>query len=225
MSARRIGAFCSLIVLLSFSALGFARQYRAPNYRMIGTQARNLERSASQLERTLRRYSRRLAQEARRLAESASQLNRNSGGRPRFRDLQDDFEGVREDFYGLREGIHRNLDFPRGDSGDRWYYEVLTRWVETVERFNRLDDQFGNSNEFAPQRPGRGGIHTAKIRCKSKDFKPESCSVDGRIVDVSLRKQKSRAACRKGTSFGFQGSHLWVKNGCDGEFDVTYRER
>ncbi len=62
-----------------------------------------------------------------------------------------------------------------------------------------------------------------KISCKSKNFREKTCSVDGRIINVRLRKQKSDAACRNGESFGFRGNKLWVDRGCSGEFDVTFR--
>jgi hypothetical protein len=75
------------------------------------------------------------------------------------------------------------------------------------------------SSDPAPRRS------TGKVRftCKSTDYNLGVCYVAGPIIDVRLRKAKSRASCVKNDSYGFRNDLLWVSNGCEGDFEVTFR--
>ena len=66
---------------------------------------------------------------------------------------------------------------------------------------------------------------TGKVRftCKSEDYSLGVCYLAGPIIDVRLRKTKSRASCVKNDSYGFRNDVLWVNNGCEGDFEVTFR--
>ena len=68
-------------------------------------------------------------------------------------------------------------------------------------------------------------VRTRSVTCKSRDFKPARCSVDGAVVEVRLVRQKSGSACKRGETFGFKDNHIWVSGGCAGKFDVSFRPR
>ncbi len=62
-----------------------------------------------------------------------------------------------------------------------------------------------------------------RFTCKSNEFKLGVCYVAGTISDVRLIRKKSRAACTRNDSFGFRKDAVWIKDGCEGEFEVTYQ--
>ena len=62
-----------------------------------------------------------------------------------------------------------------------------------------------------------------KVSCSSKRNKRRTCSVDGPIDSLRLRKTKSNSPCVEGESYGFAGDRIWVDKGCRAEFEVKYR--
>lgn len=60
------------------------------------------------------------------------------------------------------------------------------------------------------------------VRCKSKDYKYNFCSVGGPISYVTVRDRHSDRPCIQGQTWGWQKSGIWVNHGCDAEFEVTY---
>lgn len=70
-----------------------------------------------------------------------------------------------------------------------------------------------------PGYPAPGGT-TTRIVCESKSVAREQCQVAGGTA-VRLVKQYSINPCRLNQSFGLGFGHMWVSNGCRGEFEVT----
>ena len=66
---------------------------------------------------------------------------------------------------------------------------------------------------------------TVRLTCKSKDYKRGECAVSGDIIAVSLVENKSKTNCTKDRTYGFRNDVLWVDRGCEGVFDITFRER
>lgn len=58
-----------------------------------------------------------------------------------------------------------------------------------------------------------------RIRCDSRDFRDNYCPVYGG-AQVYLHRQRSRAQCIQGVSWGFDGRGVWVSQGCHGEFGL-----
>lgn len=58
------------------------------------------------------------------------------------------------------------------------------------------------------------------VRCESEDRRRRECEIraGGR---VRLLRRESRAQCEQGRSWGYDGTVLWVDQGCRGVFEVT----
>jgi len=63
---------------------------------------------------------------------------------------------------------------------------------------------------------GRG---VAVVRCESPDFRDNYCPVDTR-GGVRLARQRSRAPCIEGETWGYDRRGIWVSGGCEGEFEL-----
>jgi len=83
--------------------------------------------------------------------------------------------------------------------------------------------QSGRDRSSGSVYPSRQRNRSVRFACKSDQHRIGACYVAGSIVDLRLMEKKSRAACVKNSSFGFRDDAVWVKNGCEGEFEVTYR--
>ncbi|MEO5668640.1 MAG: DUF3011 domain-containing protein [Bdellovibrionota bacterium] len=59
------------------------------------------------------------------------------------------------------------------------------------------------------------------IYCKSEGMRYNECGAQGRIVEVQLVRQYSRAECRENRSYGYNRDRVWVDQGCEGLFRVT----
>jgi len=71
--------------------------------------------------------------------------------------------------------------------------------------------------------PPRRDTEKVRFNCKSEDYNLGVCYVAGPIIDLRLRKTKSRASCTSNDSYGYRGDFVWVDKGCEGEFEVTFR--
>jgi hypothetical protein len=83
--------------------------------------------------------------------------------------------------------------------------------------------QSGRDRSSGSIYPSRQRNRSVRFTCKSDQHRIGACYVAGSIVDLRLLGKKSRASCVKNSSFGFRDDAVWVKNGCEGEFEVTYR--
>ncbi len=62
------------------------------------------------------------------------------------------------------------------------------------------------------------------IKCKSNGYKYHECYVDGRIEGAHLKDQLSSSDCNQGDTWGYFDNVVWVDNGCEGKFRVTYSD-
>jgi hypothetical protein len=67
--------------------------------------------------------------------------------------------------------------------------------------------------------PGGGG-NVARVACFSQRTERRECRVPG-ASRVRLARQVSTNPCTLNQSYGIGVGHIWVSNGCRGEFDVT----
>jgi hypothetical protein len=67
--------------------------------------------------------------------------------------------------------------------------------------------------------PG-GGSNVTRITCSSNSAARQQCGVQG-ASRVALVRQVSSSPCTLNQSYGIGVNHIWVSNGCRGEFDVT----
>ncbi|HUR94328.1 MAG TPA: DUF3011 domain-containing protein [Gemmatimonadales bacterium] len=67
---------------------------------------------------------------------------------------------------------------------------------------------------------GNGGGSTTRMTCESQGAARQQCAVAG-ASRIRLVRQLSTSPCTLNTSYGTGSGHIWVSNGCRGEFDVT----
>lgn len=64
------------------------------------------------------------------------------------------------------------------------------------------------------------GVTTTRVVCESKGAERTQCQVAG-ATQVRLVKQYSTSPCTLNQTYGTGAGHLWVSQGCRGEFEVT----
>jgi hypothetical protein len=69
--------------------------------------------------------------------------------------------------------------------------------------------------------PPAGTVGTTRVVCESRGAERQICPVAGDATRILLVKQYSSSPCRLNESFGAGFGHVWVSNGCRGEFEVT----
>lgn len=65
-----------------------------------------------------------------------------------------------------------------------------------------------------------GAASAQEIRCQSRNFQYQFCSTSGEVIDATLVRQESQAACIRGRTWGWSSNGVWVSNGCSGTFRV-----
>lgn len=158
---------------------------------------------------------------------SVENLNRIAGrlahGRRYGTDRRDNnrpMSRLQRAFLAARADFHHRFE-PGPDRRRHWYANVLRAWLDVVDNYHRIAERVV---ELPPVNFPGPRIHTTTVRCRSRNYQWSECRLPGTIVSVRLRDRKSRARCIEGESFGFRGNTLWVRNGCDAEFDVSYRD-
>ena len=68
--------------------------------------------------------------------------------------------------------------------------------------------------------PGEAGGNVTRLTCSSSGAARQECAVSG-ASRVRLVRQISSSPCTLNQSYGIGVGHIWVSNGCRGEFDVT----
>ncbi|HVE51697.1 MAG TPA: DUF3011 domain-containing protein [Casimicrobiaceae bacterium] len=69
--------------------------------------------------------------------------------------------------------------------------------------------------------PGPGGpAARGVITCESRDYRQEFCQIPDGVDNVTMVRQRSRAPCVQGQSWGWRGNGIWVSNGCEADFEV-----
>lgn len=92
--------------------------------------------------------------------------------------------------------------------GDTWGFDQHHIWVSN-----------GCQAEFAI-RTFQGRLVEKNILCESSDYNRRTCWTGLRAIRDVYVRQNSRAACTRGTTWGLDGSNVWVSNGCRGSFTV-----
>jgi len=67
---------------------------------------------------------------------------------------------------------------------------------------------------------GNTGSYTTHLTCESQNAARQQCPIAG-ATSIRLVRQISTSPCRLNQSFGIGFGHIWVSNGCRGEFEVT----
>ncbi len=63
---------------------------------------------------------------------------------------------------------------------------------------------------------------TGRLFCYSQPGYYSRCRIEGEIQNAYLYQQYSYAPCVYGFTWGFDARSVWVYNGCQATFDVTY---
>ena len=67
---------------------------------------------------------------------------------------------------------------------------------------------------------GNNGSYTTRLTCESQSTARQQCPIAG-ATSIRLVRQISTNPCRLNETFGIGFGHVWVSNGCRGEFEVT----
>ena len=94
-------------------------------------------------------------------------------------------------------GTYSNGTIRSGTLGPR----VITCGASNGNNGNRNGNGNGRNN-------GRGSTIT--------------CNTGGRIAGVRLVRSDNASRCRQGNTWGWSGREIWTKNGCRGDFEVTW---
>lgn len=62
-----------------------------------------------------------------------------------------------------------------------------------------------------------------RIRCGSRDYRYEFCTVPGRVANARVVKRHSKRQCIQNFSWGIERDGIWVDDGCDADFEVMVR--
>ena len=99
--------------------------------------------------------------------------------------------------------------------GRSWGFDRRGIWVS-----NGCEGTF-DYQAFRPAGPPPGsGMRI--VTCESRDYRQEFCPVED-VGNVTLARQRSRAPCVFNQSWGYRGNGVWVSNGCEADFEVSFR--
>lgn len=100
--------------------------------------------------------------------------------------------------------------------GETWGYDTHGIWV------NR-----GCGGDFVVGVPGHPAAQakpveskSQMVNCASDDGRRDYCGLNVKHARVRLIRQMGGEPCMEGTTWGYDGSDVWVDRGCRGEFQV-----
>ncbi len=100
--------------------------------------------------------------------------------------------------------------------GSNWGYDTHGIWV------NR-----GCGGDFIVGVPGHPAVpatpvvsKSQTVNCSSDDGRRDYCGLNVKHARVRLLRQTGGEPCMEGTTWGYDGSDIWVDRGCRGEFQV-----
>ena len=95
--------------------------------------------------------------------------------------------------------------------GQTWGFQNNGIWVNQ-----------GCEADFAFQVAGGGSGRpgTNQVTCESQNYQQQYCPTGQQIANAWLIEQRSSAPCIQGRTWGFQGSDIWVTQGCAADFGV-----
>lgn len=102
--------------------------------------------------------------------------------------------------------------------GVDWFYDGRNINVRNGCRgiFGIVGIVGGNDYNGGNYYPG-GSSGSQTVRCESRDYQPNRCSIDTR-TGVRLQRQIGNTACIQGRTWGWERGSVWVNNGCRGDF-------
>lgn len=103
----------------------------------------------------------------------------------------------------------------------RWLFPVLVGILSVAT----LAGCGGGYHGRPYDRPTYGGqpVYNGQVQtltCESEDGRSRSCRAGMRIGRVEIDKRLSNAPCQLGRTWGYEGSRVWVDQGCRARFRV-----
>jgi hypothetical protein len=111
--------------------------------------------------------------------------------------------------------------FSHCEEGSNWGYRDTLVWAG-----NGCRGEFEVKYRRAapPPRPEPAKPVTRTIVCGDYSKEPVTCKTEGYATDVRLTHDYTGNRCRKSTNWGHTDAFIWTKQGCRGDFEVTYRD-
>lgn len=118
-----------------------------------------------------------------------------------------------------RVSVAQNLSRVPCSEGRNWGWDDRGIWVDDGCRAEfRITG--GRDPDWGGGRPGGGsGGAVATVFCESRDFRRNWCEAETR-GGVRLERQRSKADCIEGRTWGYDRRGIWVDQGCAGDFTI-----
>jgi hypothetical protein len=112
--------------------------------------------------------------------------------------------------------LRRDLSGNRCSQPSSWGYTNAFVWASRGCRAE-FEVTYGAAPSPAPsQAPG-----TQVVSCATRRDKMTFCKAGGTVTDARLLRDRSGGRCGGQGAWGYAGGSIWVKFGCEGDFEVT----
>jgi Protein of unknown function (DUF3011) len=113
--------------------------------------------------------------------------------------------------------------FSRCEEGSTWGYADTLIWAGNGCR-GEFEVKYRRAVPAPPRRPEPAKPVTRAIVCGSYSRDQVTCRTGGYATEVRLTHDYTGSRCRKNTNWGHTDAFIWTKQGCRGDFEVTYRD-
>jgi hypothetical protein len=120
-----------------------------------------------------------------------------------------------------RGGVRLSNRLSRTDciQGRNWGYDASGIWVSGGCRADFTVGGYAYGSGYAGgSYPGSAGYGQRTLRCESVDGRERHCAAS--LRGAALQKQVSRTPCIQGRNWRWDGTGIWVKDGCRADFSV-----
>lgn len=125
--------------------------------------------------------------------------------------------GVVDSISRVEEGM-----FARCRPGSNYGFRDSVVWAGNGCRAE-FEVVYRRASTGVPQ-PGPARPVTRTITCGDPQGQLQTCRTDGQVDTVRLVRDLGRVRCQQDVNWDYARSLVWTRNGCRGQFEVTYRE-
>ena len=111
--------------------------------------------------------------------------------------------------------------FSKCRQGDNWGYRDTLVWAGNGCR-GEFEVKYRRATPAPPPEPAKPVTRTIVCGSYSKD--QVTCRTEGYATEVRLTHDYTGNRCRENTNWGHTDAFIWTKQGCRGDFEVTYRD-
>ena len=112
--------------------------------------------------------------------------------------------------------------FSRCEQGSTWGYGDTLVWAGNGCR-GEFEVSYRRPTPPPPPAP-EPSRNTRTIVCGKYSSDKVTCRTEGYATEVRLVRDYTGNRCRKNTNWGHTDAFIWTKQGCRGDFEITYRD-